>query len=395
MEIRDVRIEDSGVGKDRVRLRADVKYESGPGEEYWFDVPAAHAGELSTSGNPWLACLLPLATHVGEPLRLPLPVDWCLLENASQLVRIWRAWYPRLRDVRIEAEGTDPGGDAPPVRVAAFFSGGVDSFFTTLRCREVAAPAERADIDELITVWGLDVPLTRRDAFGRLSARNAKAASELGKAYIDVATNLRTTRWGSTPWAYLSHGAALASVALSLERRYRTVYIAGSGSYRDLHPWGSHWVTDPLFSTSLTHFVFDAGAYLRTEKIEQLASHPAALRTLHICFETESDENCGTCGKCQRTMLVLHLCGALEQCEAFPSRSIDLRRIARMDCSHPFAFREAEDIRTLAESKGRSDVVKALDRAMARGLRARRVAAGVGAIRRPLGSLLRRMRGTQ
>ncbi|MDQ3242137.1 MAG: hypothetical protein M3Q09_00175, partial [Gemmatimonadota bacterium] len=72
MEVRDIRLDSSPAGGDRVRLRADVKYASGESEEYWFDVPQSRAEELSRTGNPWLACLLPLAATLGEPLAIAL-----------------------------------------------------------------------------------------------------------------------------------------------------------------------------------------------------------------------------------------------------------------------------------------------------------------------------------
>jgi hypothetical protein len=395
MEVRDVRIEDSPLAPGRARLRADVRYETGnvASEEYWFDVPATYAAELATSGNPWLACLLPLVAHTGERLRLPLPVDRALLANAERLMRIWQAWYPDVTVAPVEAEPAEQAADGRAVRAASFFSGGVDSFFTVLRCRDVAPPAERTPVDDLITVWGFDVPLERPDAFTRLRHRHEAVARELGKQFIDVATNLRSTRWSAAQWSYLAHGAALAGVALSLERRFHTVYLAGSGSYRDVRPWGSHPITDPLFSTRRTSIVFDAGAYLRTDKIEHVATSATALRALHVCFETASDENCGVCGKCQRTMLALELFGALERCTTFPSTRIDLRRLARMDCSHRVSLREVQDLRKLALAKRRADVVRALDRAVARTARRRRVRAGIEAVRRPVGALIHRLRG--
>jgi hypothetical protein len=92
-------------------------------------------------------------------------------------------------------------------------------------------------------------------------------------------------------------------------------------------------------------------------------------------------------------MLVLDLCGALARCDAFPRKTVDLRDVERFDCSHPFDFRELQDIRKLALSKGRADVARAIDRSFARTRRLTRLRAGVAAIRRPLGGLLRAMRG--
>ncbi|HJR64916.1 MAG TPA: hypothetical protein VJ802_00700 [Gemmatimonadaceae bacterium] len=394
MEVRDIDIVGSPYGVRRARIRAEVRYESGSsrGEEYWFDVPKEHVSELSTSGNPWMACLLPLAAHTGEPLRIPLPVDAPLMANAERLMRIWSAWYPGVSVVRVEAPKAVEPSDLQPGRAAAFFSGGVDSFFTAVRSRPLAAPAERTPVDDLITVWGFDVPLERTDAFARLRDRHRVVARDLGKHLIDVATNLRSTRWREAQWSYLAHGAGLACIALFLERRFHTAYIAGSVAYRDLHSWGSHPATDPLFSTSSTAIVYDAIAYLRTEKIESLADCAPALWALHVCYESETDENCGVCNKCQRTMLALDICGALARCDAFPRKTIDLRQVARFDCSHPFDFRELQDIRKLALAKGRADAVRAIDRSFARTRRRKRVRAGLSAIRRPVGRLLRPFR---
>src|SRR5688500_14294828 len=394
MEVRNIDLVPSPFGTVRTRIRADVRYDSGSiaGEEYWLDVPKEHAGDLSTSGNPWVACLLPLAAHMGETLRVPLPVDAPLRANADRLMRIWSAWYPGVSVVRVEAPTATEASDVAPSRAAAFFSGGVDSFFTAVRNRALAAPAERAPIDDLITVWGFDVPLDRAVAFARLRDRHRAVAGELGMHLIDVATNLRSTRWREAQWSYLAHGAGLACIALFLEQRFHTAYIAGSVAYRDLHSWGSHPATDPLFSTSQTAIVYDAIAYLRTEKIESLATCAPALRALRVCYESESDENCGECNKCQRTMLALDICGALARCDAFPRKTVDLRQVARFDCSQPFDYRELEDIRRLAVARGRVDAARAIDRSFGRTRRRKRVRAGVAAIRRPIGRVLRALR---
>lgn len=393
MELREITAESSPFGSTRVRLQALVRYERGtPAQErYWFDVPATHADALSSTGNPWLACLLPLAARAGEPLRLSQPVDCALLTNATHLMRIWREWYPDVQVVPVEASIDER--DRKPHRGAAFFSGGVDSFFTAVRDRSTAIPPERAPVNDLITVWGFDIPLARRDAFERLRTRYAEVAAALGKQFVDVITNLRETRFQEAQWSRLAHGAALASVALVLEGRYHTAYIAGSGSYRDIHPWGSHAFTDPLFSTASTAIVFDGPAFLRTDKIGLIARNPEALRHLRVCFELESDENCGRCDKCSRTMLALELYGVLAQCETFPSRALDASTVARMNLSHPFMQREMQDLRSLAHARGRADLARAIDGALVRARRRDRLRQGANVVLQPLRDTWRRIRG--
>lgn len=380
------------MGERHVRLQATVRYDTAAvaAEQYWFDIPAELEQDVTTSGNPWFACLLPLAAQSGEALRIRLPVDRILFENAAQVLRIWRTWYPELHVVPLHGDLVEPMSGLRPGRVAAFFSGGVDSFFTAVRARDHAAPPERMAVNDLITVWGFDIPLHRPDAFARLRARYAEVAESLGMQWIDVATNLRTTRWQNAHWSRLAHGAALASVVLAMERRFHTGYIPGSGSYRDMHPWGSHYISDPLFSTGTTSIVFDGAAYLRTHKIAHIADDPRVLRHLRICFESESDENCGTCDKCLRTMLVLELCGVLERCATLPPR-IDVATVAHIDCRQAFMRRELEDIHHLAVDRHRYDLAHAIEQSLRRSERRARLRRGIRALGSPVRALARRM----
>ncbi|CAN5784369.1 hypothetical protein BH23GEM9_BH23GEM9_29120 [soil metagenome] len=389
MQISRIEIQDSPVTRGRVRLRGEVAYTSNGGgtEEYWFEVPQELASGLSTSGNPWLISLLPLAAALHEPLQVPLPVDAELVENASQVMRIWQAWYPQLAVVPLEV--TAGGGERPAAsRTAALFSGGVDSFFTALRPRESAPPAERGEVDDLITVWGFDIGLDRPEAFARLGSRHREVARELGKRYVEVATNLRTTRWGRTPWGPLAHGCGLAGVALALEGCYGRVLIPATAGYRDLHPWGSHPLTDPLLSTAGTRFVHDGAAHTRIQKTALLISSPVALRSLRVCWESQTEENCGRCRKCHRTMLILELLGALERCTTFPQSRVDLRRAARVYCQQSWDFREYRDIREFALQVGRPDVARAVASAMRRSRRRTWVLDRTRAVRRYLAGLL-------
>lgn len=60
-------------------------------------------------------------------------------------------------------------------RVGAFFSGGVASFFTLLRTD--AGGADGRTVDDLITVWGFDVPPSKPEAYARMSVSLRQAPS--------------------------------------------------------------------------------------------------------------------------------------------------------------------------------------------------------------------------
>lgn len=358
---------------DRLRLRARVDYESVPGgEDYWFEVPETLAADVSDSGNPWLLALLPLSVTLGEPLRVDSPVDSALLESAEDLQRIWTSWYPELERPPVEAPVRDRPRREADGRAGAFYSGGVDSSFTAVRDRSGTARVPGREVRELITVGGFDIPLANTSALERLRERSARSARELGKLSVWVRTNLRETELKRANWGRLAHGCALGAVGLVLEERYDVLLIAATGGYRDLHPWGSHPLTDPLMSSADTRFVHDGAAHTRTEKTRELVGHPVILDSLQVCFESRTDRNCGRCSKCLRTMLRLELLGHLDRSPTFPAEQVDLGRLDRMRNLRPWDYRELRDLEELADDTGRRDVADAIRRSVRRAERRER-----------------------
>jgi len=362
-------------GGDRVRLIGEVRYADSRREAIWYEVPAALERDLSTTGNPWLVALLPLAAKLGEELRIRLPVDRLLVRNLTELVRIWRGWYPDLHDVPLEVDIHDSPvrrSASSPLRTAAFFSGGIDSFYTVLR-HEERVPG-RLPIDDLICVQGFDFPLPLADAFHRHLHRLERAGREFGKPVVWVATNLKESRLREAPWADLWHGPALASVGLALEKRYRHLMIAASSVYEEMEPLGSHPLTDPLLSTSTTQTLHDGADATRTEKTVRVAQSDVALGALHVCYREHESENCGRCRKCSLTMATLAAVGVLDRCPTFP-QSLDLERISRVYLGSAMQRRGARRLRKLAEKHRHDDVARAIDRAVrASAIRARLLA---------------------
>ncbi len=366
MELISVRKE--RVASARVRVTAAVVYEDRPGtvEEYWFEFPAPLADSLSDSGNPWLVCLAPIAATLGEPLRLPLPVDPVLVANVTAVMEIWKSWYPRLRVAPIVASAES----APAFgrrRTALFFSGGVDSFFTLLSNER--RQAGKVPADDLIAVHGFDILLESEDTFDRHLRRLERVAAETGKTLVPVRMNLRQTRLRDLSMGGLWHGCALASIGLLLEKRYERLLVAASEDVPDLGPWGSHPVTDPLLSSSTTTVVHDGTAFARWDKLEFLADFDVALRSLRVCSR-DTPENCGACEKCYRNMIILDALNALGRFTTFPAETLDLEKVS---CIFVRGWREVfyGDLRRFVTSRGRPDIARAIDRSI-RGSRWRR-----------------------
>jgi hypothetical protein len=360
MEVSRVFRESSGRG--RTRLGAEVVYADRSAEPYWFEVDDAISASLSDSGNPWLLTLLPLAVTLGEPLTVRVPVDPVLLRNAREIQAIWAGWDPELRPVELSAEVNDAGSGSAR-RTGAFFSAGVDSFFAVLQ--NDAHPEFGLRADELLSVHGFDVPISRESEFERHRRRAEEVAGKLGKSLVVVRTNLRETRFRELNWGEFAHGCALGGAALAVEPRYDRMVIASSIPYHRMKPWGSHPLTDVLMSTSGLTFFHEGATHDRRDKVQWVAEHELVHHYLHVCWRSQSDENCGRCEKCLRNMCLLELYGQLHRFTVFPTRTLEAREIARVLMPRGRAW---NSIYALARAQGRRDLTRAIRRSRRRSL---------------------------
>lgn len=353
---------------DMVRLTGHVRYgrttEGPAAEDYWFEFPAAFADDVSIGGNPWLACLLPVAVELGEPLELCRPVDALLLDNALERLQTWAWWSERHRPVKIEADVAAP--DAAPDRhrrTVSLFSGGVDSFYTVLRPRDAA-------IDDLMLIHGaFDLMHAKRAAFERVWAKLAAAADALGKVLIPATTNLLHTRLGKTDLVYISQGSMMGAVPLALERRFARILIPASIDLDWHQPWGTHPLTDALLSTTRTRVGEDGVPMRRVDKTAFIARSEVALAALRVCLFSGDESNCMDCEKCLRAAIQLEAMGVLDRASAFPRRTLDPQRIRRMTIGDPHVRHYYDDLRSICRQLGRPDLADAVEHALARARR--------------------------
>ena len=330
MIVSSTRIERSPLDSSRIRHSVTVTYDDGKvqPEEWWFECAESTANNLTVTGNPWLAALLPLAAHLGGPLRIADAVDPLLLDGAFEALRLWNAWDRASHIVPIEVETysreTHPSGK----RIGSLFSGGVDSFFALLDNDN--RPGIRPPVDELITVWGLDVPLERPDQIAIVQAKLDRIANQLGKSRVEVWTNVRSTRLAMLDWGRYSHGCALFAAGHFLEDRYWRLLVPSSYSIRHMNPWGSHIVVDPLFSSSRMRLKYASGHFARMEKVGFIKDFPIALENVRSCWRHGQGTNCSKCEKCLRTMLAFAGHGALDKCTAFDARQFSLEDLRNL-----------------------------------------------------------------
>ena len=282
------------------RVTADVD-----GTPVWFecaDLPLAASPEALAS-----AFLLPSLAH-RRRLVSAAPLDAAWRENSARLVAIFHRWwrYPELVPRCAAASAAPPA--ATPRERASFFSGGVDSFHTLLHLGE--------RIDRLVFVIGFDFPLEDRVRAEASLASIRTIAEAAGASLTVLRTNvrehplMRTTSWER------ANGGALAAVGHLLADRIEEIVVPSSIAIGWKMTWGSHWETDPLYSSSRLRVREFGEALRRIEKVKEIASHPWPQRHLRVCWENRTATgNCSRCGKCVITRLMLASAGRLD---AFP-----------------------------------------------------------------------------
>ena len=265
-----------------------------------------------------LPCMITGRTLVAEGT-----ISQRLLNATDAIFDFLDVLNPSLKEVGIK--NLVPGAKELPQenRVGTFFSAGVDSFYTLLKHQE--------EITDLIFVHGFDICLDDH----ALRKKTSEAIREIGlkfnKRVIEVETNLRSVLDTYLSWFH-SHGAFLASVGYLLSPFFRRLYFPATHTQADADrlPWGSHPALDPLWSTETLEFVHDGCEASRIEKVTMIAESEVALKSLRVCgINPDSAYNCGRCEKCIRTMINLHIAGALDRCTTF-DHPLEMKYIEKM-----------------------------------------------------------------
>jgi hypothetical protein len=322
---------------------------------------------LTPSADAALAATaMPAMAHGGR-LRMSDPVSPRVLRGQREFQAMQRSWsldWPftePLREVEVEAPVREPAATAPKGRVAAFFSGGIDSWGIVL---------ENPDLTDLVFVRGFD--LTPAGPQGELAneveARLREAAEELGMALHVVTTNLRELSDPELPWDVF-YGCAAAAVGHFLAPLFDRVLIAGDSDYAVQVSFGANRLVDQLWSSEELEIVDAGGRSTRMQRLERLVENPIACRSLRVCWETpDLTYNCGYCRKCVMTLVGIEAVGARERVTSFPpGQDIDLQVMADYEISHIVSLTLWEDLLDAIRANGREELEAAVAPVIAKG----------------------------
>lgn len=345
--------EDNNSGQHSVTFSIECGDSSS--KEIWYRFSS---GPISDTHDFLLpVCLVPAMTNQSS-LKVPGQISAQLLRGVENIQQVFKTWNSKFTILEVETDGISQKRAEPGGKVASFFSGGVDSAYTLLKHLD--------EIDSIIFVHGFDIPLANQALRAEASTAIKTIARKLGKAIIEVETNLREFSDLYARWGEDYNGAALAGIALLLSPQFRKIYIAASHTYKDLFPWGSHPLLDNLWSTESVQIVHDGCGANRVEKTALIANNDVILEHLRVCWENRRGAyNCCECEKCLRTMINLKAIGALERCRAF-NRPLNLSLVARIEISdeNTKVFVE-ENLKAIAASNSDPALAQALRKCLA------------------------------
>jgi len=281
----------------------------------WFRFPARYAPEGKPDASVFVPPALVRSLRRGEDLIVEGPVSPRLLDGLPATMRAYRSFFSgRIRKpIAVEADRVAPG----PGRelTATMFTRGVDSSYAALEARDDPALLPGLTHAVYAPAWNA---ASWSDALrDRKTEATRRAAADIGLELIELESNI-TDHFG--------RGLLAAALALG----FTNVLIPSGRAFSELVPKGTHPQLDPRLSTERTE-IHHYGDASRLQKVERISQVPAVGNWLRVCRleGLEDDRNCCRCEKCLRTMLELHVCGALVDCPAF-DRPLTVEAVATM-----------------------------------------------------------------
>ncbi len=274
---------------------------------------------------PYILNLVPTLWATGKEYRIDT-MDEDLFRSLEKVQSGFRTLYPHVRwtGKLIPEKLEKIIRPSPKTRLTQglFFSGGVDSTYSALRCKP--------ENTVLLSIRGHDIGLDKETAWETVRKDLESFARDEGFLLFTVEANVfRSLRYGRLhslfpdmkPWyGTVQHGLALSSLAfpLAFHEGWDSVLFSSSVpfSVKD-GPWGSHFLIEPHVAVGGCRVVYFGSDIEWAEKAFSIAEHYKARPDrrkpfLRVCLDGMSGEatrNCCRCEKCLRAISSLLVCG--------------------------------------------------------------------------------------
>jgi len=223
-----------------------------------------------------------------------IPVSTELIENLQIIFSSWTDYLGHKLSIIKIIGGKKTKTLEEWDKTILFFSGGIDGTYTYLKHAQ--------EIDYVLFAKGIDMQLSSDELYNQALSSNRDYLKKEGKEIIPFETNVRFLghEYG-IGWS-TCFGGGLASIALAAG--VKKCFIASGLTYANMHPEGSNFITDHLWSNGFTKIVHDGSESTRINKLKFISEDSNVLDILRVCWH-DNGYNCGNCEKCLRTMAAI------------------------------------------------------------------------------------------
>lgn len=291
----------------KVELSAEIEFPNAERKQLWYRVPEELAQNLTGSAEPYLIAAIFAAMTTKANVHVHGTVSPFLIRNLMEFQAYWYANLPgKYNRVEITAE-TEAETDVFPDldRSICAFSGGLDSSFTIYRHASGICGRLKRNLGAALFVHGFDIPLEDEEAYKRAFRTNQDTLKSVGVPLYPLQSNHRLLfpDWNET------HAAGIASCLTFFKRTFSEGIIPGTYCYNDLAPlWGSNPTSDHLMSSRNFSIFHDGAIWNRGSKLYHLREWQTAYERIRVCYSNpKKDQNCGRCGKCLVTLMLISM----------------------------------------------------------------------------------------
>jgi hypothetical protein len=358
---------------ERVRLSGEIEREyTGDRSEIFFEFNRSgdDTSESKANADPFAAAMLIRAMRADETLEIGSPISPQLCFRLKRIRDIFHTWHPEFANIDLRTIARSEETVGAKVSAAAFFSGGVDSFYTLLK-HKYGHGTLPVPLTQIIFMRGVERTAEESNDVETSEKWAREVASALGIRIISGETNIRASLSGlrnEINWDDHYLGSALAAVALALPFRLGYVCIPSAFSYNHLIAHGSTPLLDEMYSTERLSLIHDGSEVTRASKVAKMIEwdRDLVLARLRVCWLNAGGAfNCGKCRKCVRTAVPLRVLGVWQHAQ-FRDKSTDhWERVIGAD--HPI-FAE-ENLQFARERGADSELIALLERVVRRNRR--------------------------
>ncbi len=291
----------------QIEVSAQIEAPNGNNQRLWYRTSEQYGEQLTGSADAFLVAAIFSAMKNKANVRVHGTVSPFLIRNLMEYQAYWYAQLPgKYNRVEIEAEKeteTDVNPDLDKSICA--FTGGIDSCYTMYRHASGICGRLKRNIGAGLFVHGFDIPLEDTDSYERAFRTNQDTLKSLGIPLYSMSSNYKELfeEWNET------HATGIASALMLFKRGFSEGIIPGTYSYIEQNPtWGSNPVSDHLLSSRNFSIFHDGAVWNRGAKLFPLRDWQTGYERLRVCFSNQKkDQNCGRCGKCIVTLLLIDM----------------------------------------------------------------------------------------